>query len=294
MDLSFTFRNLNIDLRYNKIQSIDLHNFQNEEINTLKTVEFTEEKNLTLNIGNNPFQCDCQLLNFLPFIKRKNKTNLKSHINFLIDDLNCKDPSYMENKKIQDLDLKDIQCYWERTNKIDACNDICTCWKFPVEQKILANCSYRDLTEVPNIVGQYNEWPVELNVSGNRKKHLPSLKTESLKNIRLLDLSNNSISFIQTDIFTKTLQVLKLHENNITRISDSVIQNLKNPNISLTNLTLHNNPWKCDCDIVEFVKFTKEGGMIPQKIILRKNGIQRNIKNIIYGLYCDSPEWTRN
>ena len=240
--LSFDFEDININLSYNQIGVIDLSDFKNAVFNSAQSMESTKLQNITLQLGNNPMQCDCRLMNFLPLIKRKITTKVQTYINFLIDDLYCNGPYYMINKSLKSLDLEDIKCDWLRTNNTDACNDICSCWKFPESQKIHADCSQKNLKHLPNLVGKFNNWTTELNLSRNRIKYLPFLKNDTFKHISVLDLSNNSISSTSVDIFSDSLQVLKLHGNKITKLDDAVIQHLKNPNISLTNLMLHKNP----------------------------------------------------
>ena len=141
-----------------------------------------------------------------------------------------------------------MKCDWLPTNTEDACNNICSCWKYPQERKISANCSSRNHSYLPSLVGKYNDWTIELNVSGNAIKFLPNLTNDSFKNIKLLDLSNNNISSISTNVFSGSLQVLKLHDNQIPKLDSLVIEYLKMPNISLKNLTLYGNPLECDCD----------------------------------------------
>ena len=46
----------------------------------------------------------------------------------------------MVNTTIKNLNPKDIKCDWIQANNTDACNHICTCWKFPEDEKIVANC----------------------------------------------------------------------------------------------------------------------------------------------------------
>ena len=188
---------------------MDMQNFQNVILNSSKILNSKEPKNLTLNLGNNPFQCDCRLLDFLPFIGKNFTISFQINISFLIDDLNCKDPNNMKNKKIKDLDLKDVQCPWvQKNNKTDACNNVCTCWIFPVAKKVIVDCSQKNLTHIPKLVGNLNNWTTELNFSGNRIRDTNFLENKVRKNIQVLDLSNNSITSISTDTFFKSLLVM--------------------------------------------------------------------------------------
>ena len=139
---------------------------------------------------------------------------------------------------------------------MDACYNICTCWKFPGVQKILADCSHRDLTQIPNLVGKYKNWSTELNLSRNRIQNMSFLENGIEKNVQVLDLSNNSRTAISIDSFTKSLQILRLHDNNITKLDYSVIEYLESPNTTLSTLSLYGNPWECDCNSKKLTKIS--------------------------------------
>ena len=192
--------------------------------------------------------CDCNLVDFVKYTKRDVIKISHNNIKFEVDGLYCYGPKSLINEKIKNLNPKNINCYWLSANEKGACKNICTCWELREEQKIFADCSHRNLTGIPDLVGQHNQWSVELNLSGNKIDYLPSLKNDIYKNIKILDLSNNSISSISTDLFSESLQVLKLHNNKISQLDDSVIQYLGKSDITLTNLTLYGNPWEYDCD----------------------------------------------
>ena len=215
----------------------------------LKSKGSSNNGNITLQLGDNPIQCDCHLLDFIKSTKRDIVKAFHKNIKLSIDDLNCIGPQWIAYKSVRNIDPKELKCIWTPTNEDnkDACSKICTCWQFPEEQKILADCSDRNLTHIPKLVGMYNNWTTELNFSGNRLELLPSLSNDEFKHIKALDLSNNSISSISTDIFSESLQVLELHDNKISKLDYSVIRYLEKQNTSLTNLSLYNNPWECDC-----------------------------------------------
>ena len=263
---------VNIDLRHNKIKYIDLDYFKRTGLHSSLSIrELMKMKKITLQLGNNPMQCDCGLIDFVRFIKGRATEKSLNYLKFSVEDLYCDGPDHMINKTIQDLNPEDLRCEWLPTNNADACNKICTCWRYPEEQKIVANCSHKNLIRLPQLVGKYSEWTIELNVSGNRIEHLPSLKYVTFKNIKVLDLSNNKISTISTDIFTESLQVLKLHDNNISRIDHSVIKYLKKPNISLKNISLFSNPWKCDCNAKKLTQISSVNNSLNVENIRCKN-----------------------
>jgi hypothetical protein len=55
---------------------------------------------------------------------------------------------------------------------------------------------------------------------------------------------------------------LELHNNNISKISLDVLNFLRNAT-NLTLLSLHENPWICDCNTIDFLSFIR----MQQKII---------------------------
>lgn len=46
---------------------------------------------------------------------------------------------------------------------------------------------------------------------------------------------------------------MELSNNNITHLNDSVLTMLNKT--SCTNITLGNNPWTCDCTVINFINF---------------------------------------
>ena len=248
LDFVLAFEDIKIDLRNNLIRNVDLSHFKNPILKSSKFKESTKLQNITLKIDNISMKCDCSLREFVPFIKGKFIEGSQIYFRFLIENVYCTGSDYIANKSIINLEMKDIKCKWSSVDENDACHKICDCWQFLEIPKIVADCSKRNLTQIPNLVGNYKNWTIELDVSGNRIENLSYLKNNILKNIQVLDLSNNSISSISTEIFSESLRILKLNDNNITKFDNSLIHYLNKTNISLINLTLFDNPWICDCD----------------------------------------------
>lgn len=68
-------------------------------------------------------------------------------------------------------------------------------------------------------------------------------------------------------------QVLELHNNNISSLNSDVLQLLNN-STSLKTLTLHNNPWRCDCDAIDFLNF------IQTKVVEIPNSLRITCKGV--------------
>lgn len=138
---------------------------------------------------------------------------------------------------------------------------------------------------------------VEVDLSGN---YLTNVPTEALKNIphlrklslahnllnrlpdhsfgaslQSLDLTNCSLKSIDPFALSSltSLQVLHLALNNLISVSGEAIESLGN----LKELTLHANPWHCDCSLRP----------------LRAFMIQKNIP-LSYSSYCHSPDRLKN
>uniref|UniRef100_A0A3B4WEB5 Toll-like receptor 9 n=1 Tax=Seriola lalandi dorsalis TaxID=1841481 RepID=A0A3B4WEB5_SERLL len=95
-----------------------------------------------------------------------------------------------------------------------------------------------------------------LDLSQNYLSYLPYKFIEFGANFSLLDLSHNRLSFVPADFFrkAKSLQYLYLSHNQIKELKH---QYLPAPfkNGALQELTLHANPFKCDCDTSWFADF---------------------------------------
>ncbi|XP_067216689.1 protein toll-like [Linepithema humile] len=74
------------------------------------------------------------------------------------------------------------------------------------------------------------------------------------RSLEELYLSHNNISDIILDGLSSTIQILELHSNNISKIRPNVLEFFRN-STSLIYLTLHDNPWECNCDTVDFLHF---------------------------------------
>lgn len=50
--------------------------------------------------------------------------------------------------------------------------------------------------------------------------------------------------------------MLKLDNNNLTSIDNSTLSMINRTLIA--NITFHDNPWNCDCELLNFTKFLRE------------------------------------
>uniref|UniRef100_A0A665UUJ6 Toll-like receptor 9 n=1 Tax=Echeneis naucrates TaxID=173247 RepID=A0A665UUJ6_ECHNA len=117
-----------------------------------------------------------------------------------------------------------------------------------------------------------------LNLSQNHLSYLPHKVIEFGANISLLDLSHNRISFIPEDFFRKaqSLQYLYLSHNQIKQLQHQYLPAPFKNGSALQKLTLHANPFKCDCDTSWFADF------------LRSTPVQ--IPYLFTYIHCEYPE----
>nr|QWW30857.1 TLR9 [Siniperca chuatsi] len=98
-----------------------------------------------------------------------------------------------------------------------------------------------------------------LDLSQNFLSYLPHKVIEFGANFSLLDLSHNRFSFIPEDFFSKakSLQYLYLSHNQIRELNHQFLPAPFKNGSALQKLTLHANPFKCDCDTSWFADFLR-------------------------------------
>lgn len=115
---------------------------------------------------------------------------------------------------------------------------------------------------------------IELDLSKNRIRYLHPDTFKGTEKLRLINLSNNLIDKLEDGIFRnlKFLQKVEVSNNKIVRIGTRAFVNLPQLKIlrfdgnnlshmkpetlmalrNLSGLDLHNNPWRCDCNLQTF------------------------------------------
>lgn len=128
------------------------------------------------------------------------------------------------------------------------------------------------LTLVPSKIFDHLPLLMKLTLSGNPLRILQSKTFSSLKYLATLDLSNCQLDTIDKEVFQgiQKLEWLKLESNKL--------RTLKHPQTlpEVTGgLSLHKNPWKCDCHLRTFHKW-----------LLNLN----NIRIIVTDPVCEEPD----
>ncbi|CAG6021520.1 unnamed protein product [Menidia menidia] len=96
-----------------------------------------------------------------------------------------------------------------------------------------------------------------LDLSHNFLFYLPPTAIEFGANFSALDLSHNYLNFIPENFFrqAKSLQYLYLSHNQIKELNHQHLPTPFKNGSALERLTLHDNPFKCDCDTSWFADF---------------------------------------
>ncbi|KAG8036526.1 hypothetical protein G9C98_003848 [Cotesia typhae] len=249
-DLTLSSKKAEVDLRYNMIESINMYR------NAYENLIEKYPHDAVINIGNNPLKCDCQIYDFLQYFEGE-LSYQRQRFNLKVDDLKCDSPKKMKGLAIKNFKSKNFTCVYRdsEVNDDKSCPNKCECTTRPSDKAFLMNCSYRELREPPQSFNNPGH-NVEMDLSGNFLKTMPSLNQKGYENITILRLNNNNISSIDADNLSDTLEELYLDNNNMTELDSKVWKKLKN-STKIKHLTLHENNWRCDCetrDLIDFIQ----------------------------------------
>ena len=245
------FELLNTDsalyLESNPLDTIDLTGFEKMVVNDRKTNPNVNSRNASVHLGNNTLNCDCKFLELSRYYEKRMDAGVYEEYQIFDNGARCASPSRFSNVRLVQLNSADLSCMTKSNVTSDACYQTCTCWDYPGKGALSVDCSNRSLTSVPSSIGNPHNWTIDLNLSGNKLRETPSLDRSDLFNVTTLDLSRNNISSVSRAVFSHSLRSLELHNNSIARLSDQVVNYLSDES-RLTQLTLHDNKWICDCD----------------------------------------------
>lgn len=200
-----------MDLTYNKIQHIFLHNAEQ-----IAQPQQGLHDAIIL-VGNNPLSCDCELYDFLRYIEGRMHSNVQNYFHIIPENLTCQSPEDLKNVPVTNLKSKSLMCTVNDTNLNTSCPEICDCFVKPEGNVFIFDCSHKNLTSVPSDIKSPGEvfssssvWQLELNFTNNRFTRMPDLKNlKQIESVKKLFLSHNNISDIFLDDLPKNIQVSK-------------------------------------------------------------------------------------
>ncbi|KOC59528.1 Protein toll [Habropoda laboriosa] len=262
-DLQFLSNNIKVDLTHNQISHIYLN--RAEEVAKYQHTA----RDVIILVENNPIVCDCDIYDFLRYLEGRMHHNVQNYFHIIIGNLMCRSPETLAEIAVANLKSKTLRC-----QEFDVCPKNCDCWIKRNDKAFLVDCSNRNLTSVPENIRTLPQHRLELNFAGNKLTRMSPLADIGLNNVPIskLLLSNNNIYDISVDELPLNIETLELHNNNISKLNSDALHFMDNSS-SLMTLTLHENPWKCDCSAIDFLNFIQTKVIeIPSSLLITCQG----------------------
>uniref|UniRef100_A0A8C5NC76 Slit homolog 3 protein-like n=1 Tax=Gouania willdenowi TaxID=441366 RepID=A0A8C5NC76_GOUWI len=196
------------------------------------------------NLLSNPYVCDCHLSWLGQWLK---KTRVVS------GNPRCQKPAFLKEIPIQDVATPDFTCTEDNgCLPASGCPDVCTC------SDGVVRCSNRGLHSLPKGIPKDT---TELYLEGNMLTSVPK-ELSALRQLSLVDLSNNSISTVTPNTFINMTQLatLILSYNQIRCIPVHAFDGLRS---LLLPQALGANPLYCNCDLRWLSQWVKAGFKEP-------------------------------
>jgi protein toll len=244
-DLQFITKNsLRFDLRHNQIKEIGFQSI----------IELDKSIEITVLLDHNPLNCDCLLLHFVKFLHREQSAVQKSPIKIDTSNMRCASPGRMEGKELSSLHPLNLTCLLDdaSSSKEKRCPSRCiSCEVRPDDQTLLMDCHGNVSIDLLPIASKINLKYVKLRLNSQNLTEIPSSATPAFRQITSLFLRNNAIRHV-TELPPNLIE-LDLRNNDIEVMNETIIALLNTS--TLEALSLSGNPWKCECETLDFINF---------------------------------------
>nr|UOF73992.1 protein toll [Prodiamesa olivacea] len=251
-DLQYSTSNstiFNIDLSYNQIEEI---NFNNKDLMI---------SHITVNVNHNPLDCNCNILNFVKFLKSKQQMDQTSSLNVLVGDLKCAQPEAMIDLSVKSLEPLDLLCPLdnEGSQAEKRCPDDCSCMVRPEDHALLLSCNSNILLDMARfpVASAVNLNHTELRFEGTNLTELPIIQSPGYSEVTKIYASNNQLTELSPENIPPRLEVIEIDNNRLEGINHTIL-NLFGNSSNLKNIKLSGNPWRCDCSALKLMNFVQD------------------------------------
>nr|CAD7457996.1 unnamed protein product [Timema tahoe] len=246
-DFRFTSEHITLDLRHNNIRNINLYG-ADQLIRAWGYNSNEPARDVKILIEDNPMQCDCNAYFFARYLEYKVDPMLHIMFNIVPDNLICASPPDFAGIPVTRIKSEKLSC------EVNSCPERCSCHMRPHDKALLVDCTNRGLTEPPRWLPPTNKLfnHTELWLVGNGLINLPDVSWPGYANVTLVDASYNNLGSVNISQLPPGLKTLKLNHNNLTHMNTPVLEFLTN---RTTNISLHGNPWSCDCQNRDMLAF---------------------------------------
>ncbi|KAF2884862.1 hypothetical protein ILUMI_21339 [Ignelater luminosus] len=248
-----TARPISIDLSYNNIETVD---FNDAELmirieDSLGRIT-TDGKSRIVKLDGNPVACDCRLLGFIQYLEQVLSPATQEAVSIQFNNLTCVSPSDLYGRPVAKLKSSELVCSLEQMAIEGELTEKCVYGFRPKDESLIVNCTNANFTSMPILVLPERVFfkNMEVHLQKNQITTGPE-KNMGYENVTKLFLSQNKIKEISW--IPPKIELLELNNNSISRINNKVLSML-NRTFDV-NITLGNNPWKCDCSTMNLIDF---------------------------------------
>ena len=210
--------------------------------------------NKTVYIDDNPLNCDCSAYDLALYLRQEPGIG---RLRIEAPTLTCNNPTQLQKLGILHA-LRTSASEFQCKCHID---EPCACMRVPSLNTLRVSCAQSNLTEFPPAVPKCNNYSITMDLSRNLLSGI-SMPLEEYADVDHLDVSHNALGwpFLETMFSGNTtlshLSYANLSWNRFTHVPNVVIQSWLQWPVNLT-LTLHDNPWQCQCHLLPLAQFLR-------------------------------------
>ena len=216
IDLHFLSTSLKVDLTYNNISVIYLKD-HNPPIVYRTGNSNSSPIQRVFKLEGNPIKCDCFIYDLLLYLEHKMDPEIYELYQLEPGNLTCTGPSYLEGIPVDKLKSDKLECAYPQP---EECPEQCMCTIRPADSAMRINCSGQHLTQVPQLpkLQKLNLTTkkrlhltlnhMELVLSKNKIRELPTYSNPGYSNVTKLYLSYNNITSLSKENLPPVIKVL--------------------------------------------------------------------------------------